>query len=236
MPDALHRVFNGFLVENPLIAESHVQSEALLHQTAENLLLHPPHHLHVDLPVFTEQTQLGFFFLQLPQLGQDLRRISASGQIHPVGHDRLQHVGLSRRFRPQRLPRVGFGKSRHRSQLAGGNFLRGGEFVGGVPPQLYDFFFTRFVLLIYITQSGANFQTAACDLQPCQAVPLRVAGDFIDFCGEFAGIGRFRGVFVQNIQQRPYAVQFQPGAEAAWEQLPSGNQRPEIPRRDAAGF
>ena len=41
---------------------------------------------------------------------------------------------------------------------------------------------------------------------------------------------------VQNIQQRPHAVQFQPGTEAAWEQLPSGNQRPEIPRRDAAGF
>ena len=236
MPDALHRVFNGFLVENPLIAESHVQSEALLHQTAEDLLLHPPHHLHVDLSVFPEQTQLGFFFLQLPQLGQNLRRVGASGQIHPVGHDRLQHVGLSRRFRSQRLSRIGFGKPRHRGQLPGGNFLRGGEFVGGVPPQLHDFLFPRLVLLIYITQSGANFQTAACDLQPCQAVPLRVAGDFIDFCGEFAGIGRFRGVFVQNIQQHPHTVQFQPGTEAAGKQLPSGDQRPEIPRRNAAGF
>ena len=70
MPDALHRVFDGFLVKDTLVAEGHVQSEALLHQTAENLLLHPPHHLHVDLSVFPEQTQLGFFFLQLPQLGQ----------------------------------------------------------------------------------------------------------------------------------------------------------------------
>ena len=236
MPDALHRVFNGFLVENPLIAESHVQSEALLHQTAENLLLHPPHHLHVDLSVFPEQTQLGFFFLQLPQLRQDLCRVGASGQIHPVGHDRLQHVGLSRRLRPQRLSRIGFGKPRHRGQLPGGDFLRGGEFVGGVPPQLYDFLFPRLVLLIHITQHGANFQIAACDLQPCQAVPLRVAGDFIDFCGEFAGIGRFRGVFVQNIQQHPHAVQFQPGTEAAWKQLPSGDQRPEVPFRNAAGF
>ena len=236
MPDALHRVFNGFLVENPLIAESHVQSEALLHQTAENLLLHPPHHLHVDLPVFPEQTQLGFLFLQLPQLGQNLCRVGASGQVHPVGHDRLQHVGLSRRFRPQRLPRVGFGKPRHRSQLPGGDFLRGGKFVGGVPPQLYDLFLPRFVLLVDITQHGANLQAAAGDLHPGQAVSLRIAGDFIDFCGEFAGIGRFRGVFVQNIQQRSHAVQFQPGTEAAWEQLPSGDQRPEIPRRDAAGF
>ena len=90
--------------------------------------------------------------------------------------------------------------------------------------------------MVNITQRGANFQTAACDLQPCQAVPLGVAGDFIDFCGEFAGIGRFRSVFVQNIQQHPHTVQFQPGTEAAWEQLPSGDQRPEIPCRNAAGF
>ena len=236
MPDALHRVFDGLLIENPLVAEGHVQREALLHQTAENLLLHPPHHLYVNLPVLPEQMQLGFFLLQLPQLGQNLRRVGTSGQIHPVGHNRLQHIGLPRRFRSQRLPCVGFGKPRHRSQLPGGNFLRGGEFVGGVPPQLYDLFLPRFVLPVDITQRGANLQAAAGDLHPGQAVSLGVAGDFIDFGGKFAGIDRFRGVFVQNIQQRPYAVQFQPGAEAAGEQLPSGDQRPEVSRRNAAGF
>ena len=217
MPDALHRVFDGLLIENPLVAEGHVQREALLHQTAENLLLHPPHHLHVNLPVFPEQTQLGFFLLQLPQLGQNLRRVGASGQIYPVGHDRLQHIGLPRRFRSQRLSRVSLGKPRHRGQLPGGNFLRGGEFVGGVPPQLYDLFLPRFVLSVDITQRGANLQAAAGDLHPGQAVSLGVAGDFIDFGGKFAGIDRFRGVFVQNIQQCPHAVQFQPGAEAAGE-------------------
>ena len=85
-------------------------------------------------------------------------------------------------------------------------------------------------------QNRANLQAAAGDLYPGQAVSLGIPGNFIDFCGEFAGIGRFRGVFVQNIQQRPHAVQFQPGAEAAGEQLPSGDQRPEVSRRNAAGF
>ena len=223
MPDALHRVFDGLLIENPLVAEGHVQREALLHQTAENLLLHPPHHLYMNLAAFPEQMQLGFFLLQLPQLGQNLCRVGTSGQIHPVGHDRLQHIGLSRWFRSQRLSCISLGKPRHRSQLPGGNLLGGGEFVGGVPPQLYDLFLPRFVLPVDITQRGANLQAAAGDLHPGQAVALGVAGDFIDFCGEFVGIGWFRGVFVQNIQQRPYAVRFQPGAEAAGKQLPSGD-------------
>ena len=151
----------------------------------------------VSLP---QEMQLRLLLFQLAELGQYHRRIRTGRQSHPIGHHRLQQVGLSRRFRPQGLSRPGLGQAGHRRQRARGYFLRGGEFLPGVQPQLNDFLLHRLSLGIEVAQLGSGLQAAAGDLQPGQSISLDVPGNFVHPGGKFRRIFPFRRIPIQNFQ------------------------------------
>ena len=200
MAHALHGIGDGLLVENPRILQGYIQAEPLFHQCPENFQLHLAHDLHMNLPLLPEQMQLGLFLFQLAQLGQCHRRVGSGRQRHPIGHHRLQQIGLSRRFCPQGLSCPGLGQAGHRRQRARGYFLRGGEFFPGVQPQLNDFLLHRLSLGIEIAQLGSGLQTAAGDLQPGQSVSLGIPGNFVHPGGKFRRIFPFRRIPIQNFQ------------------------------------
>ena len=236
MPHALHGIFNGFLVENPPVVQRYVQAKALLHQSLKDFQLHPAHDLHMNLPVFPQEPELGFFLFQQPQLGQHHRRIRSCGKAHPVGHHRLQRAFLPLRFRSQRLARIGLGQARHRHQFSRFRDFRSREFVAGIGSQLQGLLLYRFPLCVFVSKGRTNLEGSAGDFHPGQAVSLRIPGNFIDSRPEFLCIRLFRGIGVQNFQQLVHAVQFQSRTKAAGEQLPCFNQAPEIPLRDRAGL
>ena len=64
MTHALHGVFDGFLIEYPGVFQCHIQVKPLLHQSAEHLLLHPAHDLHMDSAALREDVQLRIFLFQ----------------------------------------------------------------------------------------------------------------------------------------------------------------------------
>ena len=66
----------------------------------------------------------------------------------------------------QRLSCIGLAQTGDSDEAAGGNLLRGSEFVGGVPAQLNELFRDRFALLVDIIYRCAYFQAAAGDFQP----------------------------------------------------------------------
>ena len=200
MPHTLHGIGDGLLVENPGILQGHIQAEPLLHQGPEDFQLHLAHDLHMNLPLLPKQMQLGLFLFQLAELGQRHRRVGSGRQRHPIGHHRLQQVGFSRRFRTQGLSRPGLGQAGHRRQRARGYFLRRGEFLPGVQPQLNDFLLHRLSLGIEIAQLSSGLQAAAGDLQPGQPVSLDIPGDFVHPGGKFCWIFPFRRISIQNFQ------------------------------------
>ena len=46
---ALHRIFDGFLIEDPAVIQGNIQIEPLSDQAAEHFQLHLAHDLHMDL-------------------------------------------------------------------------------------------------------------------------------------------------------------------------------------------
>ena len=149
----LHGTRDGFLIIDPLVVQGDIQAEPLLDQAAEDLQLDPAHDLDMDLASGGQDVELRVFLLQLPQLGQHHRRIAALGQIHPVGHDGLQQGGLSFGLRPQSLSGIGIRQAGDGAEGAGRRFLRGGEFVAGVQPELNDLFFLAVTFQVYIIQN-----------------------------------------------------------------------------------
>ena len=201
MSHTLHGVGNGFLVENPPVFQGYIQTEALAHQALENLQLYLAHKLDMNLPAIQQQPQLGVLFLQLAQLGQHHRRVTAFGQAHPVGHHRFQHRRQGVRLRPQGKSRPGLRQSRHRRQGTCSHFLSRGELVPGIEADLGDFFLFFFPFLIFIRQHAPPFQAAAGDLQPGQPVALRVPGNLVHPGGKAFPIFHLGCIAVQNGQK-----------------------------------
>ena len=79
-------------------------------------------------------------------------------------------------------------------------------------------------------------QAAAGDLDPGQSGTCLVPGDFVYPGGKFAAILLLGGVGIQNIQQPVHPLQLQRRAEAAGEELPGGNQLPQVPGGHGAAF
>ena len=236
MSHALHGIFNGFLVENSPVVQLHVKAKTLLHQRLKDFQLHPAHDLHMDLAVFPQEPELGFFLLQKPQLGQHHRRIRPRRESYPVSHHRLQSGRLSLRLRAKGLSRPCLGQARHRHQFSRFHSLRGSKFIAGIGSQLQNLFLDIFTLGIFVGKGRANLQFAAGELEPCQAVSLSIPGNFVDLRPKFRGILPFRSEFIQNFQQLVHAVQLQRGAKAAGKQLPFLDQPPQIPFCDHTGF
>ena len=118
----------------------------------EHLQLDFAHDLNVDLIALIQQMQLGIFLLQQPQLGNHLGGIPAGRQLHPVGHHRLCSGSSGGFLAAQSLACPGFRQAGDRDDLPREGFLRGGEFITGVQPQLRDFFFLFFPGAVNITQ------------------------------------------------------------------------------------
>ena len=230
MPHTLHGVPDGFLVEDPPGTQLNIQRKPLRHQLPEDLQLHLTHDLHLNAAAFPEDVQLGVFLLQLPQPGQHRHGIAASGQLHPIGHDRLQQRRCTGRLRAQSLSREGGGKPRDRAEAARACLLRRSEFLPGVQPDLHDLFFQRIALLVCIIYNVAHLQPAPGDPQPGQPRPLGIPGDFIDPGGEGGQAGSLGRIGIQHLQKIFDTFQLQRRAEAAGEELPPGNQSPDIPR------
>ena len=140
VPHALHGVGDGFLVENPLVVQGDVYAEALGYQSAEDFQLHLAHDLHMELTALLHQMELGILLLQLPQLGIGRGRVNPFGQIHPVGHHRLQQGRQTALGAAQTLPRPCGGQAGNCGDLSGENLLRGGELFPGILPQLHRLF------------------------------------------------------------------------------------------------
>ena len=189
----------------------------------------------MDLPVLPQQVELGVFLLQLPQLGQGLGGVAALGQVYPVGHHRLQDGRLSFRLRSQGLANIGGGKTGDGRQLPGIHFLRGGEFVPGVQPQLHQLLLQRIPFPVGVAQILSHLQTAAGDLHPGQPGPSGIPGDFVHPGGKGASVFFLRGVSVQQGQQLLHARELQRRAKAAGEELPALDQPPQISIRHGAG-
>ena len=197
MPHALHRICDGFFIKDALVVQLNVQPEPLGNQTAENFQLHLAHDLHMNLPLLPQQMKLGVLLLQLPQLGQHLRWVRPFGQVHPIGHYRLQGGGQSRFFCPQGLTDEAGLQAGDGCQGSGGNFLRGGKFVPGIQAQLLHLFLGLLALGIGKHQGLPHPHTAAGDLHPGQPCPGFVPGDFIHPGGKVAAIFPRRGKFIQ---------------------------------------
>ena len=197
MPHALHRICDGFFIKDALVVQLNVQPEPLGNQTAENFQLYLAHDLHMNLPLLPHQMELGVLLLQLPQLGQHLRRVRPFGQVHPIGHYRLQGGGQSRFFCPQGLTDEAGLQAGDGCQSSGGDFLRGGKFIPGIQAQLLHLFLGLLALGIGKHQGLPHPHTAAGDLHPGQPCPGFVPGDFIHPGGKVAAIFPRRGKFIQ---------------------------------------
>ena len=233
---ALHGVFDGLLVENPAVFQSHFQAEPLQHHCPEHLQLDLAHNLDVNLTPFPHKVQLWVFLLKQPELWKHRRRVRALGQGHPVGHDGLQGIAGPLGLRPQTLTGKGLPQSRHRQQGPGGGFLQSREFFRAVAAKLQDLLLPLLPFLVVITQHFPDFQPAAGDFQPGQPVSLGVPGDFVHPGGEVAAVGKLRGVGVDDVQKLPDALLTKGRTEEAGKELPPGNEAPEIGVGDNPGF
>ena len=87
----LHPAGEGLFVEDAPLIEGDVPAEAALHQALEDLQLHLPHELQVELAqaLVPNHVEQGVLLLQLPQLAQGGVAVHPLGQEHPVAQHRL---------------------------------------------------------------------------------------------------------------------------------------------------
>ena len=85
MAHALDWGGNGLPVDDAPLAEGHLHAEPLGDETLEDLQLHLPHELHVELPqpLVPHQVELGILLLQLFQLLEGGVGILPGGEHHP---------------------------------------------------------------------------------------------------------------------------------------------------------
>ena len=190
----------------------------------------------MDFLLVPENVQLRIFLLQLAEFGQHRHGVAALGQIHPVGHDRFQHRRLTGRLHAQSLTGKSSRQARHRHQRSSLRLFRGGEFIGGVKPQLDGLFGDLVALLVYITQFRANFQPSSGDFHPGQAVALRITGNFIYPRAEFRRVSLLGTVGIQQFDQLVHALNLQSRAKAAGKNFPTCDKAPEIAPGNLAGF
>ena len=233
---ALYSIGDGFFIEDPAVIQGDLQVKAFLYQSPEYLQLDLAHDLHMDLATLVLQPQLGILFLQKSQFGQNQGGVTAFGKIDPIGHDAFQCEGLSLGLSTQTLTGIGGGKTGDSHQLPWENGVHRSEFISGVQPQLHGLFLQRVSFLVYITYLLPDFQVAAGDTKPAQAVALGVPGNLVYLSGKFRQGLCPGSKAVQNLQKFFDAVKLQGRAKTAGEELAGPDQLPDVAVGDGAGL
>ena len=93
VPHTLHRLGNRLPVENPPRAELHIQIEAIPYNIPQDLCLHTPHQLQLNLTQcrLPYQVQCWVLFLQHPQAGQNSLQVCSFRENHSVSQYALQN-------------------------------------------------------------------------------------------------------------------------------------------------
>ncbi len=229
---ALHRVGDCFPVQHPAAVDLHLHAEAPGDEAFQDLRLDLPHEAHVDLlqPLVPGDAQQGVFLLQRAQPGQHGLAVHAVGQRYPVGHHRLQPGRLSGALGAQALAVLRGGEAGHGAHASGGHCLRRSESGPGIEPDLIH------LLTAAVIDHGVLYaQCAAGDLQIRQPVALAVVADLEHPCAEVGGVRPGQHELLQIRQEFVHALQLQPGAEPAGEELPGGHGLSHLRCRQRAG-
>ena len=191
MPHTLHRITDGFFVDDISLVKLHLGLKPPGNEAFENLDLHLAHHLSVDLfqAAVPDDMQLWFFLFQHPQILQQHMDITALWRQHPVGKHRFQqglHIIL---LASQSLPGLGKGQSGHRADCSRRRFLQRFVPSAGIEADLIRLFTDAIPL-----QQRFHLQDAAGDFHMRQPVPLLVPGNFIDSGRELILVQRTSGI------------------------------------------
>ena len=126
MPHTLHRITDGFFIDDISLVKLHLGLKPPGNEAFENLDLHLAHHLGMDLfqAAVPDDMQLWFFLFQHPQILQQPMDITALRRQHPVGKHRFQHRLHIIPLASQSLSGPGEGQSGHRADRSRQRFLQ----------------------------------------------------------------------------------------------------------------
>ena len=231
MAHALHRVRNGLAVEDVPGVERDLDVEALLDQADKDLALHAAHQLHADFAQarVPDDMQLRILLVELHQLRQEEQRIRPLFGQDPIAHHRLEHGRLGIRRRAEALPRPRPAQTERRADAAGADPIDRLEAAAAVNAQLADLFLLLFSRGVPAAQRRAHAQLPARDLQPAQALALRVPRDLVDLRGKVRAVVSRAGEARERVQEVRDALGPQARAEKAGKDLPRADQRRDLP-------
>ena len=175
MSDSFHRFRQCFLVHNASCIEFHFQPEPFQQNVFQDLHLHLPHDLHVDLSVFLlpQHMQLWFFLFQLSDLAQCCHRIRLRRQQQAVCQDRFQNRCGIFAFKSQSLSCKSLCQTGNCTDFSCFHNVRGLIITTVVQTQLIRFFlpvlFSGSALIV--SDHHLDPQASAGNLQIRQTVP-----------------------------------------------------------------
>ena len=179
--------------------------------------------------------KLRFFLLQLAELRQQYRRLTAFGKLNLIGQHRLQKRHASFPLPSKSLSRMGPGQTGNGADLSRLRFPCQLIFFSGIHADLIDLFLPG-LFRLPARQRGFHLQASSGDLHPGQPVSLRVPGDLINPRAEFFRPCARRKPPFQPVQQLRHALQLQGGAEITGKQASFLNQLPDRPVLHPPGF
>ncbi len=144
MACAFHGSRDRFLIHDTSGPEFHIDAEPFLYHALQDLDLHLPHDLGLDLSrsLIPGDPQHRLLFLQLAQLRQHPVDITARGQQHLIGEHRLEQRRLlpTLRLRSQCLSSIGTRRPRHRADDPRTGLVHRFIFRAGIDADLIDLF------------------------------------------------------------------------------------------------
>ena len=227
---ALHGGAYSLLIEDAALVEAELQAEAALYEALQDLELHLAHELQKGgaQALVPDDAQSRVLLLELAEPQEQGVDVRAPGRDDPVAQDRLERGGLGVRLEAQALARVGVrqaGEGADRPGLRGADEL---ELRPGIEPELVCLAAPLAAGVGAGGELGLDFQLAARDLEPGEALPVLRAAYLEYPRAEVPARLRGRAVARQGVQQRVHALQPERRAEVAGEELAPRDRRREL--------
>ena len=199
MPDALNGILYRFFVDNLPLSESDEHAEPLFYHALEHFNLHLSHELDMDFLQLAvpHDMELGFLFLNLPQVRQHRMGVAAVRQFDAVSQHRLQDRDIRVFFRPDSLSGMGLFQPGHRTDHPCVRALHRLVFLSGIDAYLID-------LSFHPRKSVFDLQRPAGNFQISQPVPLVVSGNLVHLRAELCRVRRPRRQSAYPVQKLPY--------------------------------
>ena len=185
MPNPFHGGGDRFLVDDAPCPERNLPAEPLPDQPLEHLHLHLTHQPDLYFPQLSvpRKPELRVLLLELPQFPEREVRVTALGQLHPVGQHRFEAGRLPHGFTAKPFARAAPVQAGHRADLPCKHLFRQPVPAPRIDAQLVGFSLPDRTFrhpLPAVGQQGLHTQAPARDLEKGQTRAARVAANLVN--------------------------------------------------------